>query len=253
MNGILKGILADQKGGPIFTCFGAFHICVIIFFIALAVAGCLYLRGRPEIRTKTIDLCARVALGLYVLDFFLMPFAYGYIDIEKLPFHVCTAMCVMCNLSRRHPFFGRFKLQFAMLGFLSNLSYLAYPAGIMWHEIHPMSYRSVQTLLFHGVMMVYGVLVLAYEREGFSWKRWYKDFGVLAAMTLWAWVGNTLYNTQEDFHNWFFVVQDPFGLFPLSASPYIMPFFNIAIFFLAEVLVYFLLSGSGKRRAKAAT
>lgn len=238
---VLHELLKDKKGGAIFSCFDGFHLCVIAFFLCLAVFACWYVGKKSKNPDKVINLFINLAIGLYALDFFAMPFAYGVIDIEKLPFHVCTTMCVMCFLSRYHPFFKKFRLQFAMLGFLSNLTYLIYPAGMMWHNIHPLSYRVVQTLAFHGVMMVYGALVLLYEGKAeFRWKDRGVDFLVISAMTCWAWLGNTLYNSELDFYNWFFVVRDPFSMFPEDISPFVMPFLNIAIFFVAELLMYYL-------------
>lgn len=249
---VLRKLLADQTGGLIFKCFDLWHIFFIFFFFGIAALVCLRLKNQDgQQRRKTTNAIIAVALGLYIADFFLMPFAYGVINIDKLPFHVCTTMCVMCFWSRYSAFWGRFRLQFAMLSFLSNLTYLIYPAGMMWLNIHPLSYRVVQTLLFHGVMMVYGLLVLVYERQEFSWKKIYKDFGVVVAMTLWARLGNALYNSSKMVYNWFFVVQDPFGLFPERIAPYIMPFFNIALFFAAELLVYWIFTKAlAQRRNK---
>ena len=239
----LQKLLADQKGGSVFRLFDIWHVCYIVFFIAVGVFLCLYLRNRgQEKRQKVINAVIGVALGLYILDFFLMPFAYGVINVEKLPFHVCTTMCVMCFLSRHNAFLGKFRLQFAMLGFLSNLVYLLYPGAMFWLDIHPLSYRVVQTLAFHGIMMVYGVLVLVYECQEFRWKKIYKDLGVIAAMTAWARLGNTLYNNDTVVHNWFFVVRDPFKAFPETSSPYFMPFLNIAVFFAVEMTVYLIFS-----------
>lgn len=243
MYSLLQKILADQTGGTVFNCFDIWHICFIVFFVVSAVLLCLHLKKKSvEERKKITGLVISIAFGVYMADFFLMPFAYGVINIDKLPFHICTTMCVMCFFSRHNAFLGRFRLQFAMLGFLSNLTYLIYPAGMMWLEIHPMSYRVVQTLIFHGVMMVYCLLVLVYERQEFSWKKIYKDFGVAVAMTAWAWLGNTLYSNPDGvIYNWFFVSQDPFGAFPEKTAPFIMPFLNTFLFFGVGLVVYWIL------------
>lgn len=90
--------------------------------------------------------------------------------------------------------------------------------------------------------MIYGLLVFLYERQNFEWKKIYKDFGVVVGMTVWALLGNTLYNNNMVMHNWFFVVQDPFNAFPETNAPYIMPFLNITIFFAVEMAVYLILS-----------
>lgn len=240
---ILKNLLEDKIGGVAFKCFGLWHDCYIVFFLAIAVLLCLYTKNKSgETQKKIADTVIAVALGLYIVDFFLMPFAYGQINIDKLPFHVCTTMCVMCFWSRHSAFWGKFKLQFAMLGFLSNLTYLLYPAAMMWMNLHPLSYRVVQTIAFHGTMMIYGLLVLVYESKEFAWKKIYRDLGVIAAMAVWARLGNGLYNSKETVYNWFFVVQDPFNMFPENVAPYIMPFLNIVIFFGVAVAVYWIVS-----------
>lgn len=240
---ILHQLLADQTGGIAFKCFDLWHIFFIAFFVIAAVFLCLYAKNKgSKKQRKLADITIAIALGIYIADFFLMPFAYQQINIDKLPFHVCTTMCVMCFWSRHSAFWGKFRLQFAMLGFLSNLTYLLYPAGMMWLDIHPLSYRVVQTLVFHGTMMVYGLLVLIYESQEFTWKKIYKDLGAVISMTVWALLGNTLYNSSGKMYNWFFVVQDPFNMFPESIAPYIMPFLNVAIFFSVELIAYLIFS-----------
>ena len=134
----------------------------------------------------------------------------------------------------------KFKLQFAALGFVSNLVYLIYPAGVMWHQVHPLSYRVIQTLVFHGIMVVYGALVLCFEGMEFSFKKLYRDIIVISSMTVWAILGNALYNSQNRVYNWFFVVQDPFNIFSKDIAWLVMPLLNIAVFFVAEVIVYLL-------------
>jgi len=243
MYNILRELLADKTGGVAFTCFGLFHVCVIVAFVAIAALLCLYLKNKSsEKRKKIADSVIGIAFGIYIADFFLMPFAYQAINIDKLPFHICTTMCVLCFWSRRNAFLGKFRLQFAMFGFLSNLTYLIYPAAMMWMKLHPLSYRVVQTLVFHGVMMIYGLIVLVYERQEFTWKKIYKDFGVIVFMTAWARLGNALYNNSEKEYNWFYVLQDPFGMFPKDIAPYISPFLNIAIFFSVALVVYWIFS-----------
>lgn len=242
MYNLLQQLLSDQTGGRIFNCFDPYHMCFILFFVASAVFLCLRLKNKDaETRKKVTHRVIAIAFGVYMADFFLMPFAYGQINIDKLPFHICTTMCIACFLSRYNTIFRRFRLQFAMLGFLSNLTYLIYPAGMMWMKLHPLSYRVVQTLIFHGIMMIYGLLVLVYERQEFSWKKIYKDLGVAAAMTAWAWLGNTLYDHQDVKYNWFFVNQDPFNAFPEKLAPFIMPVLNTALFFGVGVLVYWII------------
>ncbi len=238
----LCALLEDKKGGAVFTCFGLAHIVYILLFTALAALLYLCFRGKEEKAKKGVtDLLINLGFGIYILDFFLMPLAYGEIDIEKLPFHACTATCVLCFLSTHNRFLQTYSLHFSLLAFISNLVYLLYPAGVMWHAVHPLSYRVTQTLLFHGCMAVYGALMLLFHMRERRLKGCHRDLAVTVGITLWAMLGNALYNGEgtgySHFFNWFFVVRDPFYLLPAHIAPYWMPFINIAVFFAAELLM----------------
>ena len=237
---IMHDIFADKTGGEVFTCFSIWHIAFIVIVLGVITALlALYRNKSPENRVKAITRVIDIAFALYVLDFFIMPFAYGEIDVEKLPFHACTLTCVLSFLSRHNSFLGRFKLQFTLVGLASNLIYVIYPAGVMWYAVHPLSYRAVQTLGFHGIMTVYGVLALALEDDvRIRWRSMYKEFILLCIMAVWATVGNTLYsgeagNYSRNF-NWFFMKSDPFGMFPSELAPLI----TIAAFIVADAVIY---------------
>ena len=251
----IHGLLADKKGGEIFTCFGAWHFCYILIALTLVLAVSLYLRNKPQaISQRTCTILIDIAFGLYILDFFLMPFAYEEIDIEKLPFHICTAMCVMCFLSRHSGRFEKYRGHLALLGFISNLVYLIYPAGVMWHAVHPLCYRVIQTLIFHGIMTAYGAITLMFDKDRPDIREWRTDLSILSAMTVWAMVGNALYHGSagsydHDF-NWFFVTKDPFGIIDPAISPFVMPLVNIVLFFAVELIVYGIMHMAGSRGKK---
>ncbi len=243
MYSMLHSLLSDKKGGDIFTLFGGWHFFYIFLTAATIIALLLFCKGkRQEYKQKITRRLSNVAFGLYVADFFLMPLAYGEIDIEKLPFHACTAMCVMCFLSYRVEPLQKYRTSFLLTGLISNLVYLIYPAGVMWHAVHPFSYRVIQTLIFHSMMTVYGILSLILERDQFRVQNYPRDLTVLCGMTAWARIGNTIYNGTSNgyshFFNWFFVVRDPFYALPEALAPWMMPFLNIALFFAVEMLIY---------------
>ena len=243
MYAVVHDLLSDKKGETLFVCFGIWHFCFILFFLAVFFTLFFLTRNKSrEVKSKTVNLFIDIAFGMYILDFFIMPLAYGEIDIEKLPFHACTAMCVMCFMSRRFDFLRNYRIHFALLGLISNFVYLIYPAGVMWHRVAPYTYRVVQTLSFHGIMTVFGLLAVVYEGEELRFRNCYRSLIVLAGMTAWALIGNTLYNgtvgDYSHFFNWFFVVEDPFGIMDRSISRYVMPILNIVIFFAVEAVVY---------------
>lgn len=231
---ILQQLLSDRKGGVIFTCFGIWHLLYVLL-IGISIAGVIIVLSKKgeNARKRVIRLAITLAFGLYMADFFLMPFAYGEIDVEKLPFHVCTAMCVMSFWSRHCDKLKQHAGIFARLGLISNLIYVIYPAGVGWYGVHPLSYRVWQTLLFHGLMTAYGLLVLFYEPSPKGWRR---DALVCAAMVLWALFGNTLYNNTARLYNWSFVVRDPFYLLPIEWARFVMPVVMLAILFGLDML-----------------
>ena len=248
MYDFLHNLLSDRKGGEIFTLFGAWHF----FYIALTILSVIVILfalkpKETQTKQKTASRLADSAFALYVADFFLMPLAYGEIDIEKLPFHACTAMCVMCFLSYRVKFLEKYRVSFVLLGLISNVVYLVYPAGVMWHAVHPLSYRVIQTLVFHALMSVYGLIALVCESDKIDIKKCYRDFLVLVCMTVWALLGNYAYNGASEgyshFFNWFFVVRDPFYAIPETIAPLVMPILNIVLFFSAEILCHLVIGG----------
>ena len=248
MYSFLHDLLSDKKGGEIFSLFGGWHFFYIVLTLAVVIAVLFLLKNKnDDTRKKVLQVFISVPFGLYIADFFLMPLAYGEIDIEKLPFHACTAMCVLCFLSYHDRFLEKYRMSFVLLGLISNLVYLIYPAGVMWHAVHPLSYRVIQTLIFHSIMTIYGSLTLIYERDKLNIKKSYRDLVVVIFMTLWAMIGNYAYNGTSDgyshFFNWFFVVRDPFYVIPEAVSQFIMPFLIIAIFFAVEIVVHIILWG----------
>ncbi len=243
MYSFLHSLLSDKKGGEIFTLFSPWHFLYIAITLMAVVAILFLLKNKSgSTKKKASQVLISIAFGLYIADFFLMPLAYGEIDIEKLPFHACTAMCVMCFLSYRVKFLEKNRISLVILGFLSNCIYLIYPAGVMWHAVHPLSYRVIQTLLFHSVMTVYGLITLVYECDKIDIKKCYRDLFVIVCMTAWALLGNYAYNGESEgyshFFNWFFVVRDPFYAIPETMAPFIMPIMNIVLFFAVEMLFY---------------
>ena len=245
---ILHELLSDRKGGKVFVCFGLWHWCFIAAaFLIGAIAAVKLKKMGTQARERALNRWIGLAFGLYIADFFLMPLAYGEIDVEKLPFHVCTAMCVACFLSRRWEPLKPWRGSLALLGFVSNLVYLIYPAGVMWHGVHPVSYRVIQTLSFHAIMAVYGFLALCYDSEGLTWR---KNLEVIVAMTGWALFGNTLYGGYPRLFNWFFVVRDPFNILPEAIAPWVMPFVNVALFFGVETVICGIKSGLKSKKKK---
>ncbi len=239
MKDILTELLSDKKSDIVFNCLGIWHILYLIIILSVIISLIFILKNKnEETKNKAINISIIVSFSLYMLDFFLMPFAYSEIDIEKLPFHICTVTCVLCFMSRYNKFLSKYQIEFAILGLIGNMIYLIYPAGVGWYQVHPLSYRVIQTLLYHGCMTTYGLFVLTLAKPQLNFKKSYKELIIISGLVVWALIGNTFYNSSERFYNWFFVVQDPFGLIPLEISQYIMPFFMVMFIYAFVLIIY---------------
>lgn len=237
---IISNILSDKKDGLIFKCFGIPHLIMIILTILLIILLYLLLNKKEEsIKNKVLNILVFIPFALYILDIFLMPFAYGSFDIEKLPFHICTSSSLLCFFTRFIKPFNKFKKEAIILGLIGNFIYLIYPAGVMWYGVNVLTYRVIQTLMFHASMVIYTILALSFKDVTLSYKTCYKDLIAISILIIWALFGNICYNGLNGrFYNWFFVVQDPFNIFPREISKYFMPFVILIITFTVDMIIY---------------
>lgn len=289
MINILRNLLNDHttEGVMKFRLFQGWHILYLVVILGLIIALSFILKNKSEkAKQLAIAITINSAFTLYMLDFFLMPFAYGYISVDKLPFHICTLSCLLCFACRHNKFLSKFKTQFVMLGLIGNLIYLHYPGVLDWYNVHAFAYRSVQTLLFHGLMTAHGIFSLVFGDIKLEWKYCYKEAIAISLLVLWSLFGNIMYSDinaeytsnflhpnnlisdnfkemingiienpstltpeiietikesiieSKYFFNWFFVIQDPFGVIPVSIGPFVMPFVMLFTIFLADILIY---------------
>lgn len=245
----LRNLLSDKESGILtFEAFSLCHILFLLIIISGIVAVLILSRDKSkEIKNKIIDITAISALCLYIADFFLMPFSYGYIDIDKLPFHLCTSMSVMCVLARKTKIFARFKTSFTIMGLVGALMYLSYPAGVTSADGY--SYRILQTVAFHGLMIAHGVFAIAFNDLDLSWKNAKYDLISIGFLTVWAFLGNTFYSgvitepcecvegctnlitTYNHDFNWFFVKHDALYIISDEIDVYFAPFLMVIIVF----------------------
>lgn len=170
---LLIELLKDRKSDIVFRCLKDWHLLYLVIIIGLIIGIVLIFKKKSkEAQFKVVNTTITIAFILYMLDFFLMPFAYGEIDIEKLPFHLCTVSCLLCFISNHNILLSKYKSQFVILALIGNIIYLIYPAGVGWYQIHPLSYRVIQTMLYHGVMTGYGIFALSFGYVKLEWKNW---------------------------------------------------------------------------------
>ena len=202
---------------------------------------------KEEKKERALRFLAYALVISYLSDFFVHEFVYGGLVTDKLPFHICTALCPLMAIAQFNRKGNKILEPVAVLAVLAPLMYLVYPASI--GEGEPWCYQAVQTMFFHGVLLAWGVLNLAFGKVQLCWKKCWQCGVVLVAITLWAKLGNTLMPP----HNWFFLEEDAFyiGLVANGIIPkWLLMIVNPVVFFIAVLIIYALVCPLQKKASK---
>lgn len=260
---ILNFILGDRTTDTF--SFKPFSLCHIIYFIIVVIAITLmtlaFKNKSKETQNKLINITVNIALCLYILDFLVMPFSMQQISQDKLPFHLCTLMSIMCYLSRNNKTFARFKTAFTLLGMIGAIAYLVYPAGVQngaGDYFDGYTYRIVQTVIYHGLMVAQGVFAIFYKEIDINWKNFKYDVYTVLGLTVWSLLGNYTYtgrvvkqcdcsegceaiiDVYNNSPNWFFTKHDVLYIISDEIDVYIAPFMMIVGIIGLSALVRFL-------------
>lgn len=102
-------------------------------------------------KEKITRLFAYLTIGLYVVDFFIMPLSDSYDGISpyKLPFNICTIMAVMVPFVQFNPKFKGIKGPVVTLSMASSLMWMCYPGTALGGQ-PPFCYIIFQTFMYHG-------------------------------------------------------------------------------------------------------
>lgn len=213
------------EGGPEITLFSIWHIMYIVLIVGLTIGMAFILKNKSEKTKKVVlSVLAIAAISVYIADFFIMPLnrANGdptrqLIDIDKLPFHICTFISIMIPFAQFNSKAQKgtsFREVVACLAIVSSLMYITYPGSALG-EIGTFSYKVVQTFAFHGLVFSWGVLSLTTGSITLKFKNiWKQLVGILIIMA-WATLGNNAYAD----YNWFFLKTSIFPFIPDALMP----------------------------------
>ncbi len=227
------------------TAFSIPHIVYLILIAGAIVLAWYFFKDKTEKdKNFLLEILVYALVISYVTDFFIHDFLYnvedgvyvgGGLNMDKLPFHICTALCPIVAFTQFNKHFKKFKEPVAMLSIVAPLMYLCYPASIGDGE--PWCYQAVQTMFYHGVLMAWGILNLALKIVKPDVKNSWKALILLVIITLWAKFGNIIYGD----YNWFFLEEDAFyiGLVANGVIPkWLLMIANPVAFFAVVMMVY---------------
>ena len=231
------------------TPFSGAHIVYMLLIFGGITAGYLMLRHKDATQKEKVLRFLAYALAVsYFSDFFVHDFVYGGMNIDKLPFHICTVLCPLVLVAQFNRNGSKILEPVAALATLAPMMYLCYPASVGDGE--PWCYQAVQTMFFHGVLMAWGILTMALGAVQPNIRRAWKSGVLLIGITLWAKLGNVLLE-----HNWFFLEEDAFyiGLVENGIIPkWVLMVVNPLVFFMAVLLLYGVCYGLRRLRSQKA-
>ncbi len=192
-------------------------------YVCLMLGGTLALylifKNRSDrAKERLIKVLASLPLILYIADFFIMPLAYGSIDIDKLPFHFCTLFSILIVFTQFGKRFAFMHEPVAALSIVTALMYLCYP-GTAIGDISPFCYRVVQTFLFHGCVFAYGVIASSLGGIALKWRNIWKSAVMIVVILCWSAFGNAVYSTPERQFDWGFITGNTFPFIPKIIMP----------------------------------
>ena len=196
--------------------------------VALSILGC----KKPQRKQKLLEMMAYLTIGLYVIDFFIMPLSDSYngISAYKLPFNICTIMAVLVPFVQFNPSFQKIRMPVVTLSIASSLMWMCYPGTALGGQ-PPFSYVIFQTFMYHGFLFCWGVLNLTYSVEVPDIRKIWKEFVGILMILVWAAFGNAVYDSG---YNWFFIQT---SIFPFLSDE-IMPVMVVASVFGVCLVIY---------------
>ena len=246
MREILINIFKDDTFGPDITLFGFFHLFYFFIIICVTLLLIFLFKDKEEAKKKKLlDIYAIILVCLYLGDFFVHPFMNNEnaLNVDKLPFHICTLSCPLIAIIRIFPDkTKRIANAVTVLGLVGALMYLTCPNGAVGEGVKAFSYRMLQTFTYHGVLFTYGILSLTLGLNKLDYKKIYIEAIMIACLVLISLGANHAYSIPGGHHyDWFFTTGSSFGVNEVA-----MPFLMFGIIFAMCNAIYLLYFGIKK-------
>lgn len=247
MRDFLIRVFGWKEGNVEINCFDGWHFAYIFIIAGLIIGTAFLLKGKTQkTKEKTLRILSISVLVLYIVDFMLQPFVSSdfTLNIDKLPFHICTLMGIVAVFAQysKKDWFKEVAVTLAMAG---GLMYLVYPGSALG-GIAPWCYKVIQTMVYHGGLLAWGVLSLTTGEVKLHMKNIWMPLIGLVCICLWAALGNWCYNGGDHHYDWFFITGSTFSFVP----SWILPFAVIAAVYGVVACIYLIYYLATKNRKK---
>lgn len=215
-------VFSAQEGNAEIALFNFWHILYWVVLVGTPILVSFLLKDKSQnTKDKILKTLAYLVPALYIADFLIMPLARTdfTIDVDKLPFHICTLMAFFVPFAQFNEKFKPIKDTICCLTLVASLMYLTYPGSAIG-DILPWCYKVVQTFLYHGCMLAWGVLSLTFGKVKLDFKNIWKCAVGISLIIVWAYFGNIVYSHPDHHFDWFFVTGSTFPFVPTFLMPF---------------------------------
>ena len=190
---------------------------------------------------------AYLTIGLYVIDFFIMPLSDSYdgISAYKLPFNICTIMAVLVPFVQFNSRLSKFRQPVVILSVASSLMWMCYPGTALGGQ-PPFCYLIFQTFMYHGFLYTWGFLNMAFGRVVLDFKKIWQELVGILMILVWADFGNTIYGREQ---NWFFIESSIFPFLSDEIMPLAVVFSVFGSAFVVHCIYYLVKTIVTKQKA----
>ena len=190
--------------------FGWQHWLFIILICSSVVAlSIVFVNKSEKTKDRVLNITAVLVIFVYVFDFFVQPFWNdGAIAINKLPFHICTLVGVLIPFVNFCNVFKFAKQTIVVWAILAPLMFILFPLNYINRAVEPYSYPIIQTFLFHGLEVFWGVFMLVSKKVVLRWRDVWQPIVGLLPVAAWATIGQELYYPDRVGENFLFLRTD---------------------------------------------
>lgn len=233
MKALVTWLFSENNSQLQIGLFDIWHfLYLFIIFGGSILLAVLLTKKSEQAKERVIRLFAYLTVGLYAVDFLIMPLSDSYngISVYKLPFNICTIMAVLTPFVQFNPKFRAIKTPVVTLSVASSLMWMCYPGSALGGQ-PPFCYLIFQTFMYHGFLFCWGFLNLATGAVQLEFRKIWKELCGILCILVWAAFGNAVYDGEQ---NWFFIET---SIFPFLSDE-IMPLMVVLSVFAVCLVVY---------------
>ena len=129
MKDFVHWLLSQNNSDLQIGLFDGWHFLYLFITFGGTLALSLIGLKHPKYQNRLQRIMAYLTIGLYIIDFFIMPLSDSYdgISAYKLPFNICTIMAVFAPFVQFNPKFAKLRQPVVTLSIAASVMWMCYP------------------------------------------------------------------------------------------------------------------------------